>query len=315
MNSLKRGRLYILAAAVCWSGSGASVKLVAPLNGWHIASIRSLFACLFIAAMVKPWRSARWWPSGTVALLGLINAAMLTLFVMANMQTTSANAIFLQDMAPVWVSLFAPWLLHEKFRMSDLRSLLICALGMSLFFLDKLTPGQWTGNMLAVGSGVLYALVLIGLRWGRKKEAPAAALPSSSTSAARTMTDGEALLMWGNLFCFLIGIPFMHTSPFDTGDAGLRPLLIVAGMGVFQLGLGYYLMSKGIAEVPALEAGLLALLEPVLNPVWAFLFAHEEPGRWAMVGGAIILLNLAWQSVADSPKPVSPEALDGALGS
>ncbi len=291
MDSLKRGRLLILAAAVCWSGGGAAVKLAAPLDAWQIASIRSLFAGLFLAVIFQPWRMRVWLPGWKVLLLALINAGMLILFITANTHTTSANAIFLQDTAPVWVSLFSPWLLNEKFRMKDLRSLLICAVGMSLFFLDQLTPGQWIGNILALASGVFFALVLIGLRWGRRKSAD---VPDGD----RQLSDSEQLLLWGNLFCFLLCIPMMQSAPHALGTVGLQPLLIVAGMGVFQLGLGYLLMSKGIVEVPATEAGLLALLEPVLNPVWALLFAHEMPGRWALIGGAIILGDLAWQSVA-----------------
>jgi len=162
---------------------------------------------------------------------------------------------------------------------------------MSLFFLDQLTPGQWTGNFLALGSGVLYALVLIGLRWGRRK-------PEDAATGQRQLSDSEQILLWGNLFCFLLCIPMMQSAPHALSAVGIQPLLIVAGMGVFQLGLGYLLMSKGIADVPATEAGLLALLEPVLNPVWALMFAHEIPGRWALIGGAIILGDLAWQSVA-----------------
>lgn len=288
-SAVYRGRLFILGAAFCWSIGGAAVKLAAPLDAWQIASIRSLFAFLFLTVLLRPWRARPVLPSAMVLLLSLINAGMLILFILANTRTTSANAIFLQDTAPVWVSLFSPWLLREKFRMKDLRSLLVCAVGMSLFFLDQLTPGQWSGNIIALGSGVLYALVLIGLRWGRRK-------PADAGARASPLSDAEMILVWGNLFCALLCIPFMHSSPVALADAGLRPLAIVAVMGVFQLGLGYLLMSKGIAEVPATEAGLLALLEPVLNPVWAFVFAHETPGPWALAGGAIILGDLAWQS-------------------
>jgi DME family drug/metabolite transporter len=286
--------MFILAAAICWSSGGAMVKLSAPLNAWQIASIRSFFACLLVTVLVRPWRARPLLPNWKVLLLALINAGMLILYILANTRTTSANAIFLQDTAPVWVSLFSPWLLSEKFRRQDLRSLLICAGGMSLFFVDQLTPGQWTGNLLALGSGVLYALVLIGLRWGRQKTTASA---ESGAGGEPQLSNAEAILVWGNLLCFLICAPIMGGSPLSVG---VRPCLIAAGMGMFQLGLGYYLMSKGIAEVPALEAVLLSMVEPVLNPFWAYLIVGETPGPWALAGGAIILGNVAWQSFSEN---------------
>jgi drug/metabolite transporter (DMT)-like permease len=114
------------------------------------------------------------------------------------------------------------------------------------------------------------------------------------------MSDSEALLIWGNLLCVLIAIPFMGSVP-----EGLtwKPVAVVAYMGAFQLGLGYYLMSKGMASVPALEAVLLSLLEPVLNPVWTFLIVAESPGPWAVVGGAIIIAAVAYQALTDEPPP------------
>ena len=307
MNSVKRGRLFILAAAICWSSGGVLVKLSAPLNAWQIASIRSFFACLLVTALVKPWRARPIWPSPMVLLLAAINAGMLIMYILANTRTTAANAIFLQDTAPVWVSLFSPWLLNEKFRRQDLRNLLICAAGMSLFFVDQLTPGQLSGNLLALGSGVLYALVLIGLRWGRQNTATTAGAAATVRAEPQQLSNAEAILVWGNLICFLVCAPLMGASPLSVG---VRPCLIAAAMGLFQLGLGYFLMSKGIAAVPALEAVLLSMVEPVLNPIWVILIVGETPGPWALAGGAIILGNVLWQSLTDSkaaqPAPETP---------
>src|SRR5476651_2648072 len=273
MNSTKRGRLFVLAAAVAWSTGGACVKLAAPLSAWQIAGIRSLFACVFISILVKPWRSRPLLPSGKVMLLSLANMGMLLLYICANVRTTAANAIFLQDTAPVWVSLLSPWLLHEPFRARDLRTLFLCLIGMSLFFMDKLSAENMTGNVFALLSGVLYAVILIGMRWGRRK-------PADEAAGVPQMSDSEAILVWGNLICFVAVLPFMGLSGLGSAGAdGLpwRAVAVVAGMGAFQLGLGYYLMSKGIAEIPALEAVLLSLLEPVLSPVWALLLVGERP--------------------------------------
>jgi DME family drug/metabolite transporter len=298
MDKLRRGRLFVLAAALCWSTGGAAFKLAAPLNSWQIAGLRSLFAFLFIMVMVKPWRTRPILPNFKVILLSLANVGMLLLYTAAN-QGKAANAIFLQDTAPLWVSLLAPWMLSEPFRARDLWSMTVCILGMALFFVGQLEPGQQTANVFALASGVCYALVLVGMRWGRRK--PGAAEPKAG------MSDSEALLLWGNLLCVFVVIPFIGPLP-----EGLtwKPVAVVAYMGAFQLGLGYYLMSKGMASVPALEAVLLSLLEPVLNPVWAYFTVHETPGPWALAGGAIIIGTVAFQALTDEPP--MPEARDSA---
>ena len=60
-------------------------------------------------------------------------------------------------------------------------------------------------------------------------------------------------------------------------------------LGVFQIALAYVLVTQAISHVPALEASMILLIEPALNPLWAWLFQGEVPGVWAIVGGAMIL--------------------------
>jgi len=302
MDPLKRGRLLVLGAAVCWSSGGAAVKLAAPLNAWQIAGFRSLIAFVFIALLVGIWNARPLLPSGKVLLGSIANALMLILYIGANTRTTAANAIFLQCTAPLWVLLLSPWVLKEPFRAQDLRIFSFCGVGMVLFFCDQLAPGERLGNVLALLSGVCYALVILGLRSGR---APAAA----TGSLRQGPSDAEAMLVWGNLLCFLICLPLMGS----TANIAAKPMMVVTGMGLIQLGLGYFLMSHGTALVPALEAILLALIEPVLNPIWAFLLVSEKPGPWALAGGSIVIGTVAYQTVRDgvgkeSSKVECPEA-------
>jgi len=314
MDALQRGRWCVIGAAVCWSIVGAGVKLVSPpLDGWHIACGRSLFAFFFVCAMVRPWRAPKLFPGVKVALLSLVYAAMLVLFILANTLTKAANAIFLQDTAVVWMMLFAPVVLKEPFRARDLGVFVMCALGMTLLFGDQLASGQEKGNLLALLSGLAYAAVLLSLRWGRHKEAaahPASPVGRSSGSPGGpegrpTPTDAELILVWGNLFCVLACAPFLHSIP--VAEAGLpRVLIAVAGvavMGVVQLGLGYYLVAKGMRHVPAVEASLLTLIEPVLNPIWAFVAVQEVPGLWALLGGAVIIGSIAYQARGENRPP------------
>jgi DME family drug/metabolite transporter len=264
-----RPRLLLLAAAVLWSSAGAVIKLSA-LDAWQLAGGRALVAAAFLWLAVP---AARRRPTGRLMLVGAAYAFTTVLFVVANKLTTSANAIFLQDTAPLWVLLLSPWALGERPSRGELLSIPVFGAGLALFFLDRLTAGQLAGNLVALASGVAFAASILGLR--------------------RLGPDGPAALVWGNLLAAVATLPLWPLGPAaSAGDLGA-----VAFLGVFQLGLSYLCFSIGLQGTPALEASLLVLLEPVLNPVWTFLFAGERPGPWAMAGGAVILLATIWRTV------------------
>jgi drug/metabolite transporter, DME family len=264
-----RSRLYILAAALLWSTAGAAVKL-SMLSAYQIASGRSLIAALVLFLAFPAGRKR---PSLRALGVSVAYAATVVLFIIANKLTTAANAIFLQDTAPLYVLLLSPLLLRERPSRGELTAAPIFLLGLSLFFLDQLAPGQLLGNAIALGSGVAFALTILGLR---------------AASA-----EGPVVLVWGNLLAGVsVLVPALGGPAPTTMDVGLLVFL-----GVFQLGLAYTLFNLGIRDTPAVEASLLILLEPVLNPVWTFVFTGERPGRWALLGGGIILLATAWQTV------------------
>ncbi|WP_041453394.1 DMT family transporter [Anaeromyxobacter dehalogenans] len=265
-----RSRLLLLAAAGLWSTAGAAMKLC-DLSGWQIAGGRSLVAGVFLLVAVP---QARRRPSRGVLLVSVAYAATVVLFALANKLTTSANAIFIQDTAPLWVLLLSPALLGERPARSELLAVPVFGAGLALFFLDELTPGQLTGNVVALGSGVAFALCILGLR--------------------RLNAAGAPALVWGNLLAAAVALPLWPTGPAP------RPLdlALVAYLGVFQLGLAYLCFARGLEKVPALEASLLVLLEPVLNPIWTFLLAGERPGPWALAGGAVVLAATAWRTLA-----------------
>ena len=265
-----RSRLLLLAAAALWSTAGAAMKYC-QLDGWQIAGGRSLVAALFLLAAVK---EARRWPSRSVLLAAISYAATVVPFTLANKLTTAANAIFIQDVAPLWVLVLSRVMLKERHGRSELLSMPVFALGLALFFVDELGPGQLLGNLVALGSGVAFALCIVGLR--------------------RAGEQGISAIVLGNLIAALVTLPLWSAGPAP------RPvdLALVAFLGVFQLGLAYLLFARGLAGVPALEASLLVLLEPVLNPVWTFLVVGEKPGPWALVGGGIVLAATIWRTLA-----------------
>lgn len=262
-------RLQILAAAVLWSTAGAAIKSCG-LDGWQIASGRSLVAGLFLLALVP---EARRRPTLRVLLVSVAYAFTVVLFVVATKLTTAANAIFIQDTAPLWVLLLSPWLLSERPTRGELLAIPVYGLGLGLFFLDDLSAGQLQGNLVALASGVAFALSIIGLRLVRH--------------------DGPPALVYGNLVAAVAALPLALAGPAPTG----LDVALVGYLGVFQLGLSYLLFSRGLLGTPAVEASLLVLLEPVLNPIWTFFAAGERPGPWAVVGGAIVLGATAWRAV------------------
>lgn len=264
-----RPRLYLLGAAALWSTAGAAIKL-SHLDAFQLSSGRSLIAA---AVLFLIFPESRQRPNLRMLGVAAAYAATVVLFIFANKLTTSANAIFLQDTAPLYVLLLSPLVLRERPSRGELAAVPIFLLGLSLFFLDQLSPGQFQGNLVALGSGVAFAITILGMR---------------AASAY-----GAAILFWGNLIAgFGLLTPALSGPSPTLVDAGL-----LAFLGIFQLGLGYAFFQRGLRDVPAVEASLLVLLEPVLNPVWAFIFAGEQPGPWALVGGAIILLATAWRTV------------------
>jgi drug/metabolite transporter (DMT)-like permease len=264
-----RSRLLLVAAAVLWSTAGAAIKLC-HLSGWQIAGGRSLVAGVFL---LLAFRETRRRPTLPVLLVSVAYAFTVVLFVLATKLTTAANAIFIQDTAPLWVLLLSPWLVRETPTRGELLAVPVYGLGLGLFFLDELSAGQVTGNLVALASGVAFALSILGLR--------------------RLRYDGPAALVWGNLLAAAAALPLWSTGPTPRPlDLGL-----LAYLGVFQLGLSYLCFSRGLEKTPAVEASLLVLLEPVLNPIWTFLLAGERPGPWAVAGGAVVLAATAWRTV------------------
>ena len=264
-----RHRLLLLAAAVLWSSGGAAIKLCG-LSAWQLAGGRSLIAGLVLLAFVPATRRR---PTRLSLAVAVAYAFTVVLFVLATKLTTAANAIFIQDTAPLWVLLLSPWLLREHPTRGELLSVPVFGLGLGLFFLDQLTPGQVTGNLVALASGVAFGLSIVGLR--------------------RIGDGGPAALVLGNLLAAAMTLP---AWPFGPAPVPLD-FALVAFLGVFQLGLSYLCFTRGLEGTPAVEAALLVLLEPVLNPVWTFLFTGERPGPWAVAGGAIILAATAWRTI------------------
>jgi drug/metabolite transporter (DMT)-like permease len=271
---VNRPRLLALAAALLFSTGGTVIKFCS-FTAVQKASFRCAFAVLALALLV---REARRVPTWRVLLVAAAYAMQSVPFALANTMTTAANAIFLQDTAPVYVLLLSPLLLREKVRARDLGYMAVLAAAMTMFFVGT-EPASGTatnpvvGNVLALVSGVGWALTVLGLRWlGRE--------------------DGGAAIqatLHGNLLAFLVSLPWALPVPAGTP----KDWALVIFLGVVQIALAYLCLARAARDVPALEMSLLLLLEPVLSAVWAWIFHGEQPGPWSLAGCATIVVATA----------------------
>lgn len=266
----KKSILFLIAASVLWSTGGILIKLV-DWNPVAISGTRSLIAgFLILAYLGKP--KLKW--SWTLVLGSLTYASTVILFVVANKLTTAANTILLQYTAPIWVALLAGWILKEKIKWYDWASIAVTLLGMTLFFREGISGGNFLGNIIAVFSGVGLAGVVIFLRLQK---------------------DGDPIetVLVGNFVTFIIALPFIFTS----GPPSAKSLMGIALLGVFQLGCAYLFYALAIKHVSAIEAILIPVIEPLLNPVWVFLFIGEKPGTWTLIGGSVVVASVTARSL------------------
>ena len=264
-SNIARGRLLIVSAALLWSLAGVFIKFldVPPLT---IVFYRSFFACLIFTPFV---RRADWRISGPVGLSVLTYSAAISAFVSANKLTTAANAIVLQYTAPIFVFLFSRIVLREK--VTKLNGLALSAgmLGVAVISLDSAGEPEMAGVLLALLSGLLFAAYMINLR--------------------RTYNVSPIYLTWiNNAVCALLLLLVVKSQLVLTWNQ----LGILAVMGAVQLGLPYFLFSKGLQSVSLQEASLIALIEPVLNPIWVAVTVGEIPSTATLTGGGMILMGL-----------------------
>lgn len=258
--------LFVLFAALLWSTGGLFIKWT-KLSGLELSFYRSLFAVITVAIVT---RKEGFGLNRITALASALYAVLLVLFVLATKQTTAANAIFLQYTAPVYLLILEPILYKERFRFRDLITVVICVGGMALFFVGQLRPQDVSGNLLALASGLCFALYFLLLRH----------------SKARAVNRASSVI-YGNLMAVVLLAP-IGIAVLPMIDK--RDWFCVLYLGIVQLGLAYILFTTAMARgVRSLDAGIVGYIEPVLNPVWVFLVLGERPSQWALIGGTVII--------------------------
>lgn len=256
-----RALSLLLVSALLWSSGGLLIKSV-HWSAPGISAGRSLIAAATIALCYRGALRFTWSPWQLAAAASYAGTTLL--FVLANKLTTAANAILLQYTAPVFIALASPWVLGERIRRSDWLVIALTLAGMALFFRDSLSPEGMLGNVVAILSGVTFAGLAISMR---------------------KQKDGSPVesIVLGNLLGAAIALPFVR-GPVPA----LESWLLLAALGVFQLGLSYIAYSRAMKHATAIDAGLVPMIEPILNPIWVLLLVGERPGPNALAGGAVV---------------------------
>lgn len=264
-----KGIIAALIASALWSTGGIFIKLI-DWNPVAISGSRSFVSALVLLIYIGKPKITKSKPQ----ILGAIAyASTVLLYVTANKLTTSANAILLQYTAPIFVAIIGVWVLKEKIHSYDILAIIAVILGMTLFFINDVSSGNMLGNVLAILSGLSLAFVTISLRLQK---------------------DGSAIetTLLGNILTFAVAIPFIFRGLPDT-----KSIIFIIIMGIFQLGISYIFYVYAMKQLGALEAILITVVEPLLNPLWVYIFTGEKPGFFAVLGGAIVIIAVMLRSI------------------
>ena len=275
----RRAVLEMVLCAMLWSISGFLAKLI-PWNAMVISSAR----CFFSAAVLAIYMRAQHIRPviNKFTLLLMLDVSMIFVCYMPALKLTSAaNAIVLQYTAPVYVLLFSSLIYKQRVRRGDILAVACTIAGIALFFFDQLDADSLLGSILALISGVFLAgMFLIGGH----------------------INEQERLsgLLFAQVLSILIGIPFMF---FSENQLSFNTVFFVVLLGVVQLGIPYVLYTRAARYCSPLQNTLIAVIEPLLNPLWVFLIIGESLSPFALVGGFVVLSTVtAWSVWNDKQK-------------
>jgi drug/metabolite transporter (DMT)-like permease len=258
----KGGSIYIILAALLWSTSGLLIKYI-PWHPMAIASGRSLTAavvfCLYYRHRIWHRINRLTWISGLSLVL------TQSLYVVANKLTTATNAIMLQYVSPAFIIILGVIFLHIRPTKREVLAVIWAFAGIFLFFFDDLSVGNQLGNAMALFTGLTFAIVYVVIN--------------------RPECQPEIALLIGQIGTMLAGLPFLV----QVKNILSVHILVILFLGIFQLGLSFILFNRGIRRIPPLNASLLAMIEPIMNPIWVFIFLGEKPGPMALLGALIVI--------------------------
>ena len=267
----RKGLLLVLLGAIAFSLGGVFIKFI-PWNPIAINGGRCIFSSMVIAAYL--YFSGHKVKINKTVLLGAVCVGSMMLCYVASIKLTSAaNAIVLEYTAPIFVIILEAFLFHREIRKIDIIICQLVFLGIGIVMIDGLGKGHVAGDLIALASGVFYALTIM----------------------LNEFENGDSLssVLLGHILMAIIGLPFI----FRETDFSASTLLLVAALGIFQAGAGYTLLSVGLKYADPISGSLIASIEPVLNPILVSLFYHEHMGINTIIGGLIVIVSIVVYNV------------------
>lgn len=282
MNTLtpqKKGAIQMLICAILWSTAGILIKWI-PWNSFVIAGFRSLFAGILTFLFIK-FNKIEIKITKKSIFSAIIMMLSFFCIIASNKLTTAANAVVLQYTQPIFIILISALVFKQRFSKVDYFAVIGTLCGISFFFLDQLKPGYLLGNCVAIVAGVLLAIMFIAMEKAPKNERLTGAL-------------------LGHFFTAIIGIPVIF---FTDASITLPSITAILVLGFLQMGMGYIFFLLAVDKCPALLCSLLGALEPLLSPLWVFLFTGEKPGIFALIGGVVVIAVVSsCMAIKDSNK-------------
>jgi len=278
-NHYMRGAALVLCGGLCLSSGGLIVRYIEAADGWKILFYRAIsFALTVLIFLLLRYRRDTirhflgiGWP-GAIAAIALGFGFIFYLFGI--LLTNVANVVFIISAGPFLAALLAWLLLREPVRKATVAAMLAALSGVGLMFADGLSGGHLLGNLIALGTPVCFAVMVVAMRSGRSR-------------------DMVPAIFYAGLIAMLLSYLMLDDLTISTRD-----LLLSLLLGSVQVGFGFILITLGTRWVPSAQVALLSLTETVFAPIWVWLFVGEVPSVLALAGGVILILAVAGQAFA-----------------
>lgn len=268
--------LWIFIAGFFWSVGGLMVK-ISQDNPITLLGYRALLSLPVLLIFTPPPKLKM---NKKVFLYALFPTALAFTYVFSARLTTAANAIMLQYASPLYVVVLCYLLYKKKPGKEDIAVVIASMTGMILFFMDDYSPGNMIGNLIAVLGGLLFACYY--------------------TLTGASGEDSASIIIMSQIQLVVIAAAFMFWK--EPLTLNRNSIIAVIGMGIVQRGLGEGIYGKAAPHCSPLDAVLMSMTEPLLNPVWVMLFYGERPQKFALIGSVVIVVSVIVWNLYKSKK-------------
>ena len=284
----REGQLAIALAAIAWSTAGLAQRQldstpVTQVAGRASFAALALFALVLVTERSRTLRAfvemGRWGIAMTVFL-----ALSSGVFLLSLNYTTVANVLFMQAAAPLMAALLGWSFLREPIDARTWVSLVLAGAGVVLMAAGSVEAGA-AAIVLPLLMTASFAAVIVIARHRRE----VSMMPATFASQVLVVA---------------VCLPFV-----DLASAGDDDWLVVAALGVGQMGVGLALLTVGARLIPPAQVAVISLLEIVLGPLWVWLAYDERPSAATLAGGAIVVAAVVVQAVGvPGGRPAASEA-------